>query len=176
MNKAFTLIELLAVIAILGIILLIAIPAVTNTISNAAKNVFISSAKEVVEQAKMYIMDNDISLPSGNYYVSIPISSLDFDNKSSYNTTGGVIVINNGTVDDPDYEYFVYLSNSDYVINGAIKSSIKAYTVSVGTSAPYLVVPVPSSGTVLVNTTLGITGHALNVTTPSATYISYSLY
>lgn len=176
MNKAFTLIELLAVIAILGIILLIAIPSVTNTISNASKNVFISSAKEVIEQAKIYIMNNDTSLPAGNYYVSIPITSLSFDNKASYNTTGGVIVINNGTVDAPDYDYYVYLSNTDYAINGANKSNIKAYTVSIGSAAPYLVVPVPTSGAILVNTTLGITGHALNVTTADSYYISYSSY
>lgn len=51
-KKGFTLIELLAVIVILGIILLIAVPKVTATISNATDASMIASAKMLAASAE----------------------------------------------------------------------------------------------------------------------------
>ena len=50
-NRAFTLIELLAVIIILGILMLIAIPGVTSYINNSRKNVYVDTAKELIRGA-----------------------------------------------------------------------------------------------------------------------------
>ena len=47
-KKAFTLIELLAVIIILGILMIIAIPAVTSYISESRKSAYIDSARELI--------------------------------------------------------------------------------------------------------------------------------
>lgn len=52
MKKGFTLIELLAVILILGIIALIAIPTVTNMIEEAKRGALRSSALTIVKQAE----------------------------------------------------------------------------------------------------------------------------
>ena len=51
-KKGFTLVELLAVIVILGIILLIAVPKITSTISNATDASMIASAKMLAASAE----------------------------------------------------------------------------------------------------------------------------
>ncbi|MDD2490335.1 MAG: prepilin-type N-terminal cleavage/methylation domain-containing protein, partial [Bacilli bacterium] len=48
-KKAFTLVELLAVIVILAIILAIAIPSISGIINNATKEAFLSDAKMVLK-------------------------------------------------------------------------------------------------------------------------------
>ena len=49
-KKGFTLVELLAVITILAIILVIAVPKISNYIVNKKKNLFLTSAKNIVRQ------------------------------------------------------------------------------------------------------------------------------
>ena len=51
-KKGFTLVELLAVIVILGVILLIAVPKIISTIDNAKLSTLESTAKMVAAQAK----------------------------------------------------------------------------------------------------------------------------
>ena len=44
-NRGFTLVELLAVIVIMGILMMVAIPSVTRTIENSRKDTFVDIAK-----------------------------------------------------------------------------------------------------------------------------------
>ena len=53
-KKAFTLIELLAVIVILGVIMVIAVPAVTKYIDKSRKDGFTKTASGVVDAARLY--------------------------------------------------------------------------------------------------------------------------
>ena len=60
-NKAFTLIELLAVIVILAIIALIATPAVLNIIEDSRKSAAEASARNIINAAKTYYMSETMN-------------------------------------------------------------------------------------------------------------------
>lgn len=55
-QKGFTLIELLAVIVILGIIAVIAIPLIGNVISNAKDDSDLATARQVYDAARLYVI------------------------------------------------------------------------------------------------------------------------
>lgn len=59
-KKGFTLIELLATIVILGIIAVIAVPAITNYIEQARINSFKRSTETLFSAATHYLVDNDL--------------------------------------------------------------------------------------------------------------------
>ncbi|WP_410512581.1 prepilin-type N-terminal cleavage/methylation domain-containing protein [Paenibacillus sp. BR2-3] len=54
-QKGFTLIELLAVIVILGIISVIAVPMITNIISKSRKDADVATARQVYDAARLYV-------------------------------------------------------------------------------------------------------------------------
>lgn len=56
-QKGFTLIELLAVIVILGIIAVIAIPLIGNVIGKSKDSADVATARQVYEAARLYIID-----------------------------------------------------------------------------------------------------------------------
>ncbi len=86
--KAFTLIELLAVIIILGIIMLIAIPSVTKSISSSRDKSYISSAKEFISGARTMVNTGELDVynPEVTYY--IPISCISTENSGSSSPYG----------------------------------------------------------------------------------------
>jgi type IV pilus assembly protein PilA len=51
----FTLVELLAVIIILGIVLVIAVPGISSIINNATKSAFVIDAKQILKQMEIEI-------------------------------------------------------------------------------------------------------------------------
>ena len=51
-SKGFTLVELLAVIVIMGILMMVAIPSVTRTIENSRKDTFVDIAKSYANAAR----------------------------------------------------------------------------------------------------------------------------
>lgn len=56
-KKGFTLIELLAVIIILGVLMIIAIPSVTSYIQNSRKNAFVDSAVAYIDAVRTKVND-----------------------------------------------------------------------------------------------------------------------
>ena len=51
-NKGFTLVDLLAVIVIMGILMIVVIPVITRTIENVRKDTFIDIVKQYVNGVK----------------------------------------------------------------------------------------------------------------------------
>jgi len=70
-TKAFTLIELLAVIIILGILMIIAIPSVTSYINNSRKSAYIDTAKQVIASTRNFVNEGKVGMydTSATYYI-----------------------------------------------------------------------------------------------------------
>lgn len=138
-KKGFTLIELLAVIVILGVLLGIAIPKVSQYINQSRKNSFVSEAEVFIDSVRndatseIYpfpIRSNDVTI------VTFDIANLDKSkNKSPY---GGsyvynksyVAIINVGTGTDPEYKYYLAVQDTkNYAIPLTLESELDAKKV-----------------------------------------------
>ena len=126
-KKGFTLVELLAVIVILGVLLLIAVPAVQNIIKSSKRKAFESAAKLAVENvetvastekiedsiAECYVPINSytytITDKSGNQK-SVTVEGIKLERGSfGTGTTGYIKVDTNG-------KGTITISNSEYMI------------------------------------------------------------
>lgn len=68
-NKGFTLIELLAVIVIMGVLMMVALPQVTKYIENSKKDAYAETAKSYINAVRYALLNDELpeSLPeSGN--------------------------------------------------------------------------------------------------------------
>ncbi|PKR76942.1 pilus assembly protein [Halalkalibacillus sediminis] len=100
-QKGVTLVELLAVIIILGIIALIAVPAIASVIDDSRVDSINASAINYINAAELYKVTNDGSLPSSetdladyiNEKDGISFSGVTFDE----NTDGEITISGTGT-------------------------------------------------------------------------------
>lgn len=90
-NKGFTLIELLAVITIMGILMMVAIPSVSRTIENSRRDTFATTAGEYLNAVRNAVLADNIecntgtastanwvvasATPDGTYYFAIDSST-----------------------------------------------------------------------------------------------------
>ncbi len=105
-KKGFTLIELLAVIIILGILMIIAIPSVTRYISDSRKSAYIDTAKEIIGSVRNVVNEGKLGMydTSTTYY--IPINAIETENalKSPYgNFTEAYVAV---TYNGKGYKYY----------------------------------------------------------------------
>lgn len=74
MKKGFTLTELLGVIVILGLIALIAVPAINSALNSSKQKAFDEQVKTIENTARTYMADNPLKLPSmsgGKCFLSV---------------------------------------------------------------------------------------------------------
>ena len=70
-SKGFTLIELLAVITILGILMLVAIPNVTRTIENSRRDTFADLAKQYINSVRNAVLADELTCKINNVDTSV---------------------------------------------------------------------------------------------------------
>ena len=106
-SKAFTLIELLAVIIILGVLLIIAVPSVTTYISDSRKNAYIATAKNYINSARNLVNSNGSNMYDTETTYYIPASCIATENQgeSPYGKFNEAYVIVTYTGDGYKYSW-----------------------------------------------------------------------
>ncbi|MBE6161277.1 MAG: type II secretion system protein [Firmicutes bacterium] len=130
-KKGFTLVELLAVIVVLAIIILVAMPNVLSAMDKARRNALVTEASEFAKIAQAAYSDDAMNggLTTGNsetgycYSMDYLINKGYMDKKKGGNDHGSVLlqVSNTG-----ETTYTIWLSNGTYSINGRNVKDITA--------------------------------------------------
>ncbi len=134
-NKGFTLIELLAVIIILGIIMLIAIPSVTRYINDSRRDTYIDTAKEYIKGATLLINSGEVEFYDKDTTLYIPIEcvSLERGGDSPFGKFSPAYVVTIYTGDGYNYYWTsrdvsgvgIFLTKDKYLDKKLIKTDIK---------------------------------------------------
>ena len=143
-NKAFTLIELLAVIIILGILMLIAIPSVTNYINNSRKNTYVTTVNELVKGTIAKVNSGELNMLDTDTTYYVPTTCIKLENgepKSPYGKFDPAYVV--VTFDGTNYNYYFTgkdvqnmgvpdLTSADILSKESIVSNVTSIDTTVG--------------------------------------------
>ena len=106
-EDGFTLVELLAVIVILGIILAIAIPAIGNVIQNSRDKAAEQEKALVLDAARLYLVGEDKTVPTGDTGLEIDIETelIGRGYLENADKLTGTVTVTKGTNGNLIYEY-----------------------------------------------------------------------
>ena len=108
--KGFTLLELLAVVVLLGVIALVAIPAVINLINNGLKKSFLNSVHGVIKAGDLYYSSKDLMDEfEGEEIFEFPNNTQGLEIKGQVPTSGSMMI-------NEDGEIAIAASNGTYCI------------------------------------------------------------
>lgn len=134
-NKGFTLIELLAVIVIMGVLMMVAIPQVTKYIENSKKDAYAETSKAYINAVRYALLNDELteSLPESGESTTVTLDKVKVESggeKSPYGKTikksnSCVKVTASGTDDSTDdsVEYIYEISIIDEGGAGTGKST-----------------------------------------------------
>ncbi len=109
-KKGFTLIELLAVIIILGILMIIAIPSVTRYINDSRKSAYVNTAKQVANAAKNLVNSGELEMYDTSVAYYIPNTCIRVENGEKAKSPYGEFVDDRTyvvvTYDGQGYDYY----------------------------------------------------------------------
>lgn len=107
-KNAFTLIELICVIAILGLIALIAVPTVNSAIQSARENAYDEQIAIITDTARTYMTKNSMYLPdqSGDRPACVSVNSLITSGLLSNNDIKNPKYRQNSEDPEEQFEYF----------------------------------------------------------------------
>lgn len=136
-KKGFTLIELLAVIIILGVLMLVAIPSVTAYINNSRKSAYVDTAKRLVDGAVILVNSGELDIYDTDTTYYIPGSCINTETggeTSPYGEWAGKYVVVTYSGDGYDYYWTstdvtkmgVYLTYRDNLKIDNIKAGIES--------------------------------------------------
>lgn len=142
-RKGFTLVELIAVIVIIGIVMLIAVPSVTSYIASSRKSAYVKSANSYIESVKRMITSRELSVKRKNATYYIPISCIPTEeggNDSPYGDWKEAYVV--VTYNGDKYEYYwtsydesnmgIRLTHSSKLDEDRVKEGITSIATDIG--------------------------------------------
>ncbi len=142
-NKGFTLIEILAVIIILGVIMIIALPAVTSYLGGSRNAAYISTVNKYIDTTIGEVSSFEYSIKNKDYTYYIPTKCLDIENditESPYDEFSESYVVVTKNDDKNDYYYTGYdlsghgilLTYRDLLEESVIKTDIRSVDTTIG--------------------------------------------
>ena len=140
--KAFTLFELLAVIIILGILLLIAIPSVSKYIDDSRKQSYVLTAKQYVKGATNLVNQGDLDMFDTNttYYLPAECVKLETGGDSPYGKFEPAYIVI--TYSGNEHRYYwtsrdtssvgIYISDANKLDAKLIQTGVKEIQTDIG--------------------------------------------
>ncbi len=140
-SKAFTLIELLAVIIILGVLMIVAIPAVTSYISESRKSSYATTAQNIVSGARTLVNSGKLQLYDieATYYIPYDMVSTENGTSTPYGDFQEAYIV--ATYDGNGYDYYftgydtsktgIYLTPYNDIDSGKILTGVNRLDTSV---------------------------------------------
>ena len=120
-KRGFTLIELLAVIVILGVLLAILIPRVSQYITNSRKGSFVSTSRIFIDSVRNDATSEIYPKPvNSNDVVIVTLDKASLQKSKEKSPFGGsyvygnsyVVIINTADGTNPEYKYFIAVQDS----------------------------------------------------------------
>ena len=121
-RKGFTLIELLAVIIILGILFLVAIPVASQHVNNSKKETYVDTIKKLNDGVKALISDNRIHIYNYDTTYYIPVSAIDLETgkaRSPYGELNNAYIVI--TTDEVNLSYYFVGKDKQDIGIGSLK-------------------------------------------------------